>query len=202
MSRDYLEGFFPLSLQLARRIAQANRRLLDEAAAQSLLKAAAREEAEYDYEEDAEFEPRDFKLLDCLTLVRRDYSPDRRVEACRRTVRERLYRYLAFLARSTHARRGLPMPIFKVLPEAMEHLLGLEDREERFVKLPFELTEEFRHWLVEEAGGSYEAPWGVVSIRDEGELKLTANDSDVEEPPARAARESFSAPRRRILRSR
>jgi hypothetical protein len=194
MKRDrYFDDFFPrLSMQLTLRIASANGELLAEDAA---LDEEDREEVNGDWV--VSLDQRD--ETPPPELFREEAEPDEQLEACRRTIRERLYRYLAFLARSPRSRRGDPCPIFEVLPPAMGHLLGIKDS--RFEELPHVLTGEFRDWLADRDGRYFHAAWGDMRLLDESNLKLTAEEAGREEPPRRA-RDSFPAYRPKSVRNR
>lgn len=185
------EAFFTvLSQPLALRIAKANRELLEEDPAPDEDSRAARERAGELSDEREAIPPSEF--------LRSEAAPEGRIEVCRRTIRVRLYRYLAFLARSPHARRGETYPIFEVLPSAMGHLLGIEG--ERFEKLTNDLIYEFLNWLDRQEEKRFDAAWGAMLLIDNSNLKLTADAARDQTP--RRPRDSFPAYRRGSVRGR
>jgi hypothetical protein len=191
----FVAFFTGLSEDLVSRIAKANRQLLEKDFAPDLEKDSAPDEdlrwsAGGPSDEREATPPSEFPWSEA--------APEGQFEACRLTIRLRLYRYLAFLARSPLARRGETYPIFKVLPAAMGHLLGIED--ERFKKLTDDLTREFRDWLDHQEENRFDASWGVMLLIEDSNLKLMAEEAREQTP--RRPRDSFPAYRRGSIRGR
>ncbi|HEV2862432.1 MAG TPA: hypothetical protein VGX48_15575 [Pyrinomonadaceae bacterium] len=193
MERDqYFDDFFPsLSRELTSRIARANAVAVEEDA-ESLDEEDLEE---LDPERDEAFEERNDDPPP--TLARREAERDEWLEACRLTTRERLYRYLSFLARSPRARSGEAYPIFEVLPDAMGSLLGIEGSH----RLMWELTDEFRDWLAHQTEQRFNASWGWMRLLDDSYLRLMAEKAEREES-RRRLRDSFPAYRPRTARNR
>lgn len=110
---------------------------------------------------------------------------------CQRVISQRLYRYLAFLARSSQAQQGTRFDIWIIVPEGMETMLGLavhkkdrEQSEEKIKTLLRELTGEFGGWLSNNCGGYYKAPWGEMHLEDHYLLLVatTFHESNSEHP--------------------
>jgi hypothetical protein len=145
---------------------------------------------------------RDFinKLYQTLSSdehLERPHSPEelRRIHHQNRLIiAERLYGYLAILARRPQAMEGHRYHIGMVIVEEMGPLLGLShlyDSQERLSdsrmpldssqpkstaeRLLWRLAEEFHKWLSVECRGHYEAPWGEMLLEKEHYLLLIAH---------------------------
>jgi anti-sigma B factor antagonist len=169
---DYLGNFFPISPELTLRIVETNTALI-----MSELESMADEDSdELGLKQDESFDQLESDWSEGREVVDREGpSPSDRVEAYSLTIRERLYQFLALLARGEHARSGKPYELFKVFPPGVRTLFGLENATDQFYDLSTEVTHEFRNWLIE-SGKYYRAPWGEMRLEDDILLRLTTAD--------------------------
>lgn len=166
---DYLNNFFPISSELALRIATTNSELV-----MSELESVEDEDInEKGLEQAEDFDHLERDSAEHLEVADRESSPDEDLQDYQRTIRERLYEFLAFLARSEHARNGEPYELFEILPPGITTLFGLEDPTDHTYDLPILVTREFRKWLIDN-NRYYEAPWGEIRLEDGDLLRLTA----------------------------
>lgn len=144
---------------------------------------AAADEAEPDEEDTAEDEQEEAEAEARPAPAGLERREEASVLRGQFVISERLYRHLAYLARTPHARASRPFPLFKVIPSSMETLLGVEDTRGRCRPLLDSLTLEFHHRMLETHGGRYEAPWGEVEVDPEGFLlRLRARGAEGGEP--------------------
>ena len=102
------------------------------------------------------------------------------IDHYQRLVAERLYRYLAFLARSARHSHRLRYDLNEVIVESMKALLGLERAS---LPLLSELADEFRErGMMRWPEGRYEAPWGEVRRISLNSFILTASKREAGEP--------------------
>lgn len=206
MRHDYLEGFFPLeddALTLA--VARANLELFRASDASG----AAVEDDERDEGGGADEDGVGIRFLELgrqlpTERVRRGSAPHNpHLEACRRTIRERIYRYLAVLSRSPHARSEQPYELLNVMPRALVNLLGIGNSRERSdEELPVRLTFRFRDWLAEQDGRRFVVEWGEMWLPEPELLMLRAREVEHREPRRVQTLTGFPAPRTRSFRNR
>lgn len=125
-------------------------------------------------------------------------------------IAERLYGFLAILARRPRSLEGYRYNIRQIIPEGMGILLGFSqpqlteefwnERESPeglsqshglFAKLLQGLTSEFERWLTHERGGQYVAPWGEMLIEGE-DLLLIAHTFAKLEPNRQYTRAKYT----------
>ena len=163
---DYLKYFFSPSPELAREIVLANELLAAEDEERS---AGAKLDAE-DNEEGITIDKASRLLYGESNFSHNEL--DEQLESPERVVADRLYGYLALLARSPQAEEGRPYDMDEVIPEGMETMLGLEDSADRYKDLLLDLTSVFRCWMMDKSG-HYSTPWGDIDLEG-NQLRLTA----------------------------
>jgi anti-sigma B factor antagonist len=170
---DYLGNFFPISPELTLRIVETNTALvmreLESMADEDSDELGLKQDESPDQSESVSSEGRE------LVDTEEPSSSKNNVEAYVRTIRERIYQFVAVLARGEHARSGKPYELFKVFPLGVRTLFGLDDTTDQFYDLPTEVTQEFRNWLLK-SGKYYRAPRGEIRLEDDVLLRLTAAD--------------------------
>lgn len=111
----------------------------------------------------------------------RSFLRQREVRRQQRNIAERLYRYLASVARNEHL-NGRPVNIWECISQGMSTALGFPSYEEIDVHTDLghhasnalrDLTIEFREWLIERPDG-YQAPWGQVWLVNGDQMQVTS----------------------------